>query len=223
MFLVILRFPYQKRDNETISCLQIGEQSKYLCTLALFSLFSEFGHKRSVQGSGKVIRKPFKMPYIGHALTLPLESEYEEHFTDQEIMLLTVDYGDTKSEVDESEPLRNDAVKRIKTKKMPETVEPTRPKDTTAEWSHFSKMKFLFMMIRWHFILFLAITCSFFSIFYYVFDSNQKELILRALSFCDDWKQMAFFLGIYISFAVKKVSDIISVGVYLKFVKINSV
>lgn len=155
------------------------------------------------------------MPYIGHALTLPLESEYEEHFTDAEIMLLTVDSDEPKSDkIDENEALRPEIVNRSKTKSPAKSVEQTKSMDPALEETHFSRLKFLYMMIRWHFFLFLAITSTFYVIFHYGLDTNQKELILKALSFCDDWKQMAFFLGIYISFAVKKVSDIIGVSYF---------
>ena len=154
------------------------------------------------------------MPYIGHALTLPLESEYEEHFTDAEIMLLTVDSEDPKPEkLSESQLLRSEEEPHRRTRRQEKTIESAKPPEaTSAELTHYSRMKFVFMMIRWHFFLFLAITSSIYVIFHYGFDTNQKELILKALSFCDDWKQMAFFLGIYISFAVKKVSDIIGVS-----------
>jgi len=152
------------------------------------------------------------MPYIGHALTLPLEDEYEEHFTDAEIMLLTVDSDDHRPEKSsESQLLREDEEeeKPKKSRKSPKSIDVVKPAPE-AEWTHFDRLKFVYMMIRSHFFIFLAITSTFYVVFHYGFDTNHKELILRALSFCDDWKQMAFFLGIYISFAVKKVSDIIS-------------
>lgn len=150
------------------------------------------------------------MPYIGHALTLPLESEYEEQFTDAEIMLLTVDSDDPKTEKS------SNSVNRTKTRKVPKSVEITKQKRESFELTHYGRIKFLWRMIIWHLFLFLAVTSSLYAIFHYGFDNSQKELILQALSFCDDWKQMAFFLGIYISFAVKKVSDIIGVSHFSK-------
>ena len=67
-------------------------------------------------------------------------------------------------------------------------------------------------MIRGHIVLFFALSAWFYAIFHVSFSDDQKEVVLKALAFVDDWKQMAFFLGIYISFAVKKVSDVSSVS-----------
>ncbi|CRK91611.1 CLUMA_CG005265, isoform A [Clunio marinus] len=48
------------------------------------------------------------------------------------------------------------------------------------------------------------------AIFHFGFDIQQQKIILQALSFCDDWRQLMFFLGVYQAFAVKKVSDVSS-------------
>lgn len=81
-----------------------------------------------------------------------------------------------------------------------------------AKKSKFSPIKFTWRMIRWHILYFLTIFSVLYATFYYGFDHKHKKEILTALEFCDDWKQFAFFLGIYLSFAVKKVGDVTSVS-----------
>lgn len=80
----------------------------------------------------------------------------------------------------------------------------------------FSQIKFTWRMIRWHILYFLVIFSSFYATFHYAFDNKHKTEILAALTFCDDWKQLAFFLGIYLSFSVKKVSDVSSVSIIVQ-------
>lgn len=67
-------------------------------------------------------------------------------------------------------------------------------------------------VIRLHILAYLFIFGSIYPIFHFVLDDDQRRLILQALAFCDDWKQLVFFFGIYVSFAVKKVSDISGVS-----------
>lgn len=129
--------------------------------------------------------------------TLPLNSDLDNHsVTSEESKLLSVDVE--KGEV-----------------KKPDDIEiPASPKP-----KQLSRLNFTWRMIRWHIILFLAIASSLYSIFHFCFDKSQKGIILKALAFGDDWRVLAFFLGIYISFSVKKVSDVTSVRLMLFFVK----
>lgn len=69
-------------------------------------------------------------------------------------------------------------------------------------------------VIRWYALTFLIILGTFYPIFHFVLDDEQKQIILQALAFCDDWKQLIFFFGLYVSFAVKKVSDVSSVSIF---------
>lgn len=133
------------------------------------------------------------MSYRGCALTLPIESEYEEQMTYADVILLNVEPDDKKSaKLFEGQPMIHYAAK--------------------ANQPKFNRLKFVWVMIRWHFFLYLAITSSLYATFHYGFGIDQKDEILKAIAFCADWRQMAFFLGVYISFSVKKVQDIISVS-----------
>lgn len=131
----------------------------------------------------------------GNVFILPVESEFDDPVTPEESNLLVVD-------VDENVPDT-----QIKRKPQPPKESPEKPKQ-------FNKLLFTWRMIRWHIILFAVITCGLYAILHYGFERKQKKVILDALAFCDDWKQMAFFFGIYLSFAVKKVSDVTSVSYF---------
>ena len=134
------------------------------------------------------------MPYTGCALTLPLESESEEQTTYSDMILINVESEDQKpAKLFEGQSMIQNAVNQSKLAKC-------------------NRVKFVWIMTRWHFFIFLAITSSLYAIFHYGLKTDQKKVLLKALGFCDDWRQMAFFLGIYISFAVKKVQDVISVS-----------
>ncbi len=74
-------------------------------------------------------------------------------------------------------------------------------------------LKLVWYVIRWHLLAYLIIFGTFYPLFHFVLDVDQKNLILQALAFCDDWKQLIFFFGLYVSFAVKKVSDVSSVSI----------
>lgn len=125
--------------------------------------------------------------------TLPVESLLDDPPTPDETQLLIG--------TDVEENVNSGLVK----KRTPTKEPPKKPKK-------FNKLLFTWRMIRWHIILFAAITCGLYAILHYGFDNKQKKVILEALAFCDDWKQMAFFFGIYLSFAVKKVSDVTQVS-----------
>lgn len=71
-------------------------------------------------------------------------------------------------------------------------------------------LKVMWYVIRWHVLAYLIIFGTFYPLFHFILDNDQKVIILQALAFCDDWKQLIFFFGMYVTFAVKKVSDISS-------------
>lgn len=134
----------------------------------------------------------------GFVFTLPLNSELDNYsvnsVTSEESKLLSVDVekGDVKK---------------------PDDIEiPDSPKP-----KQLNRLNFTWRMIRWHIILFLAIASSLYVVFHFCFDKKQKGIILKALAFGDDWRVLAFFLGIYISFSVKKVSDVTSVRLMFLF------
>lgn len=79
-------------------------------------------------------------------------------------------------------------------------------------------LKLVWYVIVWYALSFLLILGTIYPIFHFVLDNDQKEIILRAVAFCDDWKQLIFFFGLYVTFAVKKVSDISSVSIFNKLV-----
>lgn len=135
---------------------------------------------------------------LASAFTLPLESDFDKELTYADVILINVEPEDRKSAklLFEGQPMIQDAGYKSKSRK-------------------FSRTKFVFVMIQWHFLIYLILTSSFYAIFHYGFKTDQKTVILKAFSFCDDWRQIAFFLGIYISFAVKKVQDVISVNFML--------
>lgn len=141
--------------------------------------------------------------YPSRIFTLPLESEQDELSVDENTSLVSVGTGG-KTEEKPKTPTTDG--KKVDSKKR----RPESPK--------FHRLKFTWRMIRWHILLFFAISCSLYSIFHYGFDKSQKNLILQALAFCDDWKQLVFFFGIYLSFAVKKVSDVTSVSEILSII-----
>lgn len=132
--------------------------------------------------------------------TLPLESEGEEQIISDEATLLNVD-SDVDDKVVQSPPQGQ------KKRQRAPTIQAVTKKPPKV-----NRFKFTWRMIRWHILLFLALSIWLYAIFIAAFTEEQKEIVLRALEFLDEWKQMAFFLGIYISFAVKKVSDVSSVS-----------
>lgn len=136
------------------------------------------------------------MPYTGCALTLPLGSDYEEQATYSDMIMINIDDDQNPEKIFEGQQMIHDAVNRSK---------PTQ----------FNRINFFWVMIRWHLPIFLALTASLYATFYYGFQTDQKEKILKAFAFCANWMQLAFFLGIYNSFAVKKVQDVISVSLCL--------
>lgn len=78
--------------------------------------------------------------------------------------------------------------------------------------SFFQRIIFTFKMVYWHILLFIVITVALYAGFHYGFDRVEKGILLDAFSFLYDWRPLVFFLGIYLSYTVKKVSDISSVS-----------
>lgn len=141
------------------------------------------------------------MPYPG-AFTLPLENEYDELINYDETSVLVVEGGDQPKTEKPKSPQGQ--------KKRHSAAKKPRPSST------FQKIKFTWRMLRWHILLFFIIFSSLYAILHYGFKKSQQAVILQSLAFCDDWKQLIFFFGIYVSFAVKKVSDVTSVSKSLK-------
>lgn len=139
------------------------------------------------------------MPYPG-AFTLPLENEYDELISYEETTVLVA----------------SDSESQQKSEERPKSVQGQRKRQTPAKKqprsSACSKILFTWRMLRWHILIFLVLFSSLYSILHYGFDNSQQKVILLALAFCDDWKQLVFFFGIYLSFAVKKVSDVTNVS-----------
>lgn len=146
------------------------------------------------------------MPPAALVFTLPLEDGEEQLVYDEGTYLVVESDGEDKDS-------------EVETKKTSEPKSPTQPRKKRVrpvvekqKPPPFSRIKFTWLMIRGHIFLFLALSVWFYAIFYVAFSDDQKEVVLKAMAFVDDWKQMAFFLSIYISFAVKKVSDVSSVS-----------
>lgn len=116
---------------------------------------------------------------------------------------------------DAEEPLTGIEIeipKVSKKKQKTQNEEPIRPVEVSFRQNF---LELVWYVIRWYVLIFLVIFGTFYPIFHFVLVDEQKEIILRALAFCDDWKQLIFFFGLYVSFAVKKVSDISSVSITL--------
>lgn len=78
------------------------------------------------------------------------------------------------------------------------------------------KLWFMILMIKWHVLFYCIISSSFYAIFHYCLSKKDKKEVADALSFLDDWRQLVFFFGIYLSYAVKKVGDVSSVSTLSK-------
>lgn len=129
----------------------------------------------------------------GYIFTLPLgESELDElSVAAEDSQLIAVDVPSKEDEVELKKP-------------KPRVDKSWKPK------KKFNTLLFIWRMIRLHIVLFAIVTCGLYAILHYGFKKSQQKVILGALAFCDDWKQLAFFFGIYLSFAVKKISDVTS-------------
>lgn len=137
------------------------------------------------------------MPSQGCVFTLPLEFETEHFTSSEEETLLTVESNNQsfrKSVKFQGQVARHDAVKKIKRKTV------------------CSRVIFTLNMIKWHVLVFLIITSSLYAIFNFCFNKKDKQQVLKALVLFDDWRQLVFFFGIYLSYTVKKVGDVSSVS-----------
>lgn len=77
--------------------------------------------------------------------------------------------------------------------------------------------KIAWFVIRWHILAYLIIFGTFYPLFHFIVGDDEKAVILQSLAFCDDWKQLIFFFGMYVTFAVKKVSDVSSVSIVCEY------
>jgi hypothetical protein len=125
--------------------------------------------------------------------TLPLEIDTNNYINSEEETLLTVDSDgkQVKFVKFQGQVERHDAVKR-------KTV--------------CSRIWFFMKIVKWHVLAYCVITSSFFAIFHFCLNKKDKKEVLQALTFLDDWKQLVFFFGIYLSYAVKKVGDVSAVS-----------
>lgn len=116
--------------------------------------------------------------------------------------------------VDETEvPLTGIEIEIPKTSKKKQKVPIEEPIEVVKVPFSQIFLKLVWYVIRLHILAYLFIFGTFYPIFHFVLDVDQKQMILQALAFCDDWKQLIFFFGLYVSFAVKKVSDVSSVSI----------
>lgn len=114
--------------------------------------------------------------------------------------------------VDDTEiPLTGIEIEIPKASKKKQKKQGDEPTETTEVSFRQNFLKLIWYVTRWYILSFLVILGTFYPIFHFVLDEVQKDIILKALAFCDDWKQLIFFFGLYVSFAVKKVSDVSSV------------
>lgn len=67
-------------------------------------------------------------------------------------------------------------------------------------------------MIKWHILVFIVITASLYAAFHFGVNSKNKKTVIDSVAFLNDWRLLVFFLGIYLSFSVKKISDISNVS-----------
>lgn len=135
----------------------------------------------------------------GCIFVLPLESESEEPVNSEEETLLVVD----------------SVVPGKDNKEEPKTLPPQRQEKRQSavdNSSPFYLLRFTWRMISWHILIFLVITISLYAAFHYGINAKNKKEIIDALTFLNDWRVLAFFFGIYLSFSVKKVSDISNVS-----------
>lgn len=140
----------------------------------------------------------------GCVFVLPLESDQEDDLLmSDESILLHVD-SDNKNYDPKS--LNQGQIER-------------RP--AAKKSSRFSLIRFTWRMIKWHILLFLVLSSSIYAILHFCFDKKQKEIILTASAFFNDWRLLVFFFGIYLSFSIKKIGDVSSVRNWLKILSLT--
>lgn len=156
------------------------------------------------------------------AFLLPLEddekpSEEPKYSEDEEGRKYTDDEEGPLTGIEIETP--NVPSKRKQKNQVAEPIVPPPPVETTFQ-QKFIKVTWYVIVLRWHILSYLIILAIFYLTFQFAIDKAQKEIILSSLAFCDDWKQLVFFFGLYVSFAVKKVSDVSSVSIFFNFVVI---
>lgn len=136
------------------------------------------------------------MPSAGCVFTLPLEIESDNFINSDEQTPLSFSSNVNGQNIRKSVKFqghieRHDAVKRK---------------------SVCSRVIFTLQMIKWHVLVYLIITSSLYAVFHFCVSKKAKIEVLKALALLDDWRQLVFFFGIYLSYTVKKVGDVSAVS-----------
>lgn len=143
-----------------------------------------------------------------HIFTLPLENPYIEQLPNGSQSVVDIPkLVKEGTEVDKEKHSERDPIIKPKTDSeefISQRYEPTAINPCRKLISTFS-------MIIWHILIFIVITIGLYAGFHYGFETNEKKILLDAFSFLYDWRPLVFFLGIYMSYTVKKVSDISAV------------
>lgn len=147
-----------------------------------------------MEGSCKKQKVQAEMASSGCVFSLPMEIESENFMSSEEDTLLTVD---------------SDGQKIVKTVKFQGRVE--RQNAPVQRKTVCSLVISTLKMIQWHVLIFTVITCSLYAAFHFCLSKKAKTEVLKALVLFDDWRQLVFFFGIYLSYSVKKVGDVSSV------------
>ena len=126
----------------------------------------------------------------------PMEISNENYINSEEETLLTED-RDFKTQTASTFQMR---------------VVPPSQINTVKRKSVCGTLFFILQMIKWHLLLFCSLTSAFCAIFHFCLKKKDKEEIVNAISFLDDWRQLVFFFGVYVSYAVKKVGDVSGVS-----------
>jgi hypothetical protein len=134
----------------------------------------------------------------GCVFLFPLETESEERVNYEEETLVVMDGRSPTSEKKDEQPL-------------PPRKEDTRQSEPQKR-SPLYLLRFTWRMIKWHILIFIVITTSLYAAFHFGVKTANKKTILDSIAFINDWRLLVFFLGIYLSFSVKKISDISSVS-----------
>lgn len=124
-----------------------------------------------------------------------------------------IQYVDDDAEI----PLTGIEIEIPKVSKRKRKTQVDEPIETVEVSFRQNFLKLVWYVIRWYILIYLVILGTFYPIFHFVLDDDQKVIILQALAFCDDWKQLIFFFGLYVTFGVKKVSDVSSVSKRILF------
>jgi hypothetical protein len=133
---------------------------------------------------------------------LPFESEEEPPpYVDEAVVLLQCEKLDQQNKTSDTES--SQSKKRKERPKSPPKLPPP---------SLCTRLSRQCQMIKWHILAFAITFGSLYAVFHGLFNKKQKVIILNALDLFDDWRPFVFVMGIYCSFAIKKVSDISSVS-----------